>query len=546
MHIHGKASIIDSIISVNKQKIKLKAIRRKGKSYEKNIRKIAPVIFMSACLVLTACGGSDDKNGQEVTSKQGEATTLQESASENSTEETTGNVQKEEKSLDGFYNCVESVEPCVRIDFEVKETETGLKAVFYGQYTEYDVYEAGQVLYGDKTADNTYVFSGEDESYTVVWDGEDALTIEGTYFNGKYERGEKDGYGEDDYMIADIPHYEADVNVESGIEIDSTLAAIIRLQLGYEADKVLSYSDLDSITYISSSEEPVTSLKGISQLKNLQEISIGEGYITDISELAQLENIRFVGIYNCYVTEIPDLSECENLESLYLGGNMIEDVSPLADIKSLKYVDLNSNFITSIEPLKDVTHLEMLCIESNCIIDYDSIKDSQALIDAYNYGAQGSYEEALALENRAKEIVASFPEGLSDLETEITIYKYIIENMDYDDYDRPTKAFGYDGIVNGKGVCGDYAEAFALLANHAGIETYKCASEDHAWNIVKIDGTYYNCDALWDEDNTEWMYFNKSTGYMYGIPSHMYDVRKYKISDISMSVLEYCDYFGVQ
>jgi transglutaminase/protease-like cytokinesis protein 3 len=175
-------------------------------------------------------------------------------------------------------------------------------------------------------------------------------------------------------------------------------------------------------------------------------------------------------------------------------------------------------------------------------LDYSSIKDCQSIIDAYD-NSQCKFEDALALENRAKEIVASFPKGLSELELEKVIYKYIIDNIYYDDSPRKINAFGYDGIMNGRGVCGDYADAFTLLANYAGFEVYSCISETHAWNIVKIDGTYYHCDALWDEDVNQWNYFNRSTGFMMKIDHHTHDLLRYPICEQSMSVFDYCDVF---
>ncbi|MBQ2745354.1 MAG: leucine-rich repeat domain-containing protein [Lachnospiraceae bacterium] len=351
---------------------------------------------------------------------------------------------------------------------------------------------------------------------------------------------------EDDYMIADAPGFEADKNVESGIEIDSTLASAIRRELGYGANEVLTYSDLERVTYLATWDDVITSIKGISFLTNLEEIHIGSNYISDISEMATLKHIKCIDVSNGYIKEISDFSKCGNLESLYLSGNMIEDVSPIANIPNIKFVDLNCNLIKSIEPLKDAKNLETLCIESNCIIDYNTIKDCTSLIAAYNQGAQGTYEQALEVENRAKEIVASFPDELSELELEKIIYKYVKDNMYYDESPRDGSVYGYDGIMNGRGVCGDYAEMFALLANHAGLDAYCCNSDTHAWNIVKIDGVYYHCDALWDENVVEWAYFNKSTGYMYNQPDHMHDLRRYPICDVSMSVLEYCDSFEVE
>lgn len=509
----------------------------------RKISKNVVVIFIiAASILLMACSSDLEKSNKSVTDKK----ETNNNATENTTEELTTEEQTtdntKEKVIDGFYNCVYSQVPCVRIDFEVKDTANGYKAIFYSQFTEVDEYTSGLVLNGERLSDNTFKFVSYDEAYTVVWDGEDKLHIEGASINGDFERGVKETYGED-YVIPDIPHYEADKNVEEGIEIDSTLAYYVRLAYNYGPEQVLTYEDLENVTYIMSDyDNPITSLKGVSLLTSLQEIHINGGYVTDISELSGLMNLRAVSVTNCYVKEIPDLSGCINLESLYLSGNMIEDVTPIANIPSLKCVDLNVNLITSIEPLKEITFLEMLCIESNCILDYETIKDSDSLIAAYNQGAQGTYEEALMLEESVKEIVNAFPKDASDLEKEIIVYNYIKDNMYFDDSIRPSKAFGHYGIIEGRGVCGDYAEAFALLARHAGVEAYVCGSDTHAWNIVKIDGAYYHCDALWDEDMPEWTHFNRSTGFIYNLPDHTHDLNRYPICETSMSVLDY--YYG--
>lgn len=371
---------------------------------------------------------------------------------------------------------------------------------------------------GETASENTNEFSNEDENYIISCDGED------------------------NYIIPEFPRYTADRNVSDGIEIDSTLASAIRQELGYESDYILTLNDLESILSLYIFETPVTSVKGISLLKNLSDIRISSGYIDDINELTTLENLVTIDIANCYIKDIPDLSGCSELTSLYLCGNLIEDISPLSNIPSLRYVSIESNHIRSIEPIKDVEYLELLAIQSNCILDYDTISENASLIAAIDNASQSSYAEALYTEHRAKEIVSSLPEDASELQKEAAIYKYVMETMVFDDSMRPSHAYGYQGLIEGSGVCGDYAEMFCLLANHAGIETYMCFSDDHAWNIVRIDGTYYHCDALWDENMTEWTHFNKSTCYMLNLPSHTHDLRRYPICEESMSPLAYCDY----
>ena len=447
----------------------------------------------------------------------------------------------EVKVIDGFYNCVEKENHFVRVDFEIKQRDDSILALFYSQYTPVNEYDSSELLYGEKVGDNEYEFKGEEYNYKVSWDGNETLIINGGDFSGTYQRGVKDGYGEGEYMESVIPSYKADDNVEKGIELDSTLAKAIRAELGLSSDHTLTLEDLESVTSISAWDYEIVSIKGISYLINLEELNLSTNYVTDISEMAQLPNIRMINICNGYIMEIPDFSKCDKLDALYLGGNMIEDLTPICNIPNLTWLDVNNNFITSIASLKEAKSLKTLCIYNNCILDYSEIQDCENLIKAYDENAQCTYADALALENRAKEIVETFPKNLPELELEKTIYNYIKDNMVFDSPSRNTNAFGYYGIMEGSGVCGDYAQAFALLANHAGLKAYECSSDTHAWNIVKIDGTYYHCDALWDEDVEKWIHFNKSSSYMMSLPDHTHNLLRYPKCEVSMSELEYCD-----
>lgn len=71
----------------------------------------------------------------------------------------------------------------------------------------------------------------------------------------------------------------------------------------------------------------------------------------------------------------------------------------------------------------------------------------------------------------------------------------------------------YSALVNGKSVCAGYARAFQYLMQQLNIPCYYCTGytgENHAWNIVDIDGTYYNVDVTWADGETAiYDYFNK-------------------------------------
>ena len=64
----------------------------------------------------------------------------------------------------------------------------------------------------------------------------------------------------------------------------------------------------------------------------------------------------------------------------------------------------------------------------------------------------------------------------------------------------------YSAVVNHETVCAGYARAFQFLLQQYGIPCYLCvgyAGEPHAWNIVCLDGKYYNVDVTWDDTEEE-------------------------------------------
>lgn len=80
------------------------------------------------------------------------------------------------------------------------------------------------------------------------------------------------------------------------------------------------------------------------------------------------------------------------------------------------------------------------------------------------------------------------------------IHDYICNHVNYD-YTY-SKYSAYHALCTGTSVCQGYAVLFYRLCKEAGysvrIISGKGYGEDHAWNIVKVNGRYYNVDCTWD------------------------------------------------
>ena len=99
-------------------------------------------------------------------------------------------------------------------------------------------------------------------------------------------------------------------------------------------------------------------------------------------------------------------------------------------------------------------------------------------------------------------------------EQEKAVHDAILESFSYD-LKAEMNQSAYSGFVNNNTVCAGYARCFQYAMQQLGIPCYYCsgtAGEPHAWNIIKLDGDYYNVDATWDDSDETWQYeyFNLS------------------------------------
>lgn len=102
------------------------------------------------------------------------------------------------------------------------------------------------------------------------------------------------------------------------------------------------------------------------------------------------------------------------------------------------------------------------------------------------------------------------------------VHDYLIEQMEYDtQYYNPYYAF-----FGGKGMCMSYALAFQRLMQEMHIPCRYVKGNNHAWNLVKVDGEWYNIDVTWDDNTSNrYRYFLKSDRDFSGherLHTHMY------------------------
>ncbi len=173
-------------------------------------------------------------------------------------------------------------------------------------------------------------------------------------------------------------------------------------------------------------------------------------------------------------------------------------------------------------------------------IDDMTIYDTSAIVEAWHSGDDSTLsDDDRTILNRCRAVLDSIlTPDMSDYEKEVAIYQWVVTHVeyDYDHYDRlaqlsPHSSTPYNPLVNGKGICLGFAVTFQLLAELAGLECIVVvgaaflSQEDHAWNMVRLDGQWYCVDATWDTGFSRpvsWDYFNVTSDYM-AATDHQWD-----------------------
>ena len=97
--------------------------------------------------------------------------------------------------------------------------------------------------------------------------------------------------------------------------------------------------------------------------------------------------------------------------------------------------------------------------------------------------------------------------GMSDYQKALVIHDWLANRVTYAterlaNNSNTEEDFNcYGALVLKEGVCEAYAEAFQVIMTRAGLECYCVSNVNilHEWDVVKIDGEFYNLDVTWDD-----------------------------------------------
>ena len=168
-------------------------------------------------------------------------------------------------------------------------------------------------------------------------------------------------------------------------------------------------------------------------------------------------------------------------------------------------------------------------------IDDMTLFDSSAILAAWESGDDsGLSRQDKQVLKAAKEVLEEqITPDMSDYDKEFALYDWLIGNVSYDQthYEKKgaprTSYEPYGPLVKGKGVCLGFATTFQLFMDMVGIECITVTGaafrnrENHAWNMVRLNGEWYCADPTWDLDSGinqdgvyVYSYFNVTSDWM--------------------------------
>ena len=144
-----------------------------------------------------------------------------------------------------------------------------------------------------------------------------------------------------------------------------------------------------------------------------------------------------------------------------------------------------------------------------------TLYDTTAIKEAWETGDDSglSEKEAAVLAWCRETWEVQCIEGRSDIQKEILLHGLLVRVGSYDQtVHDPNTPMGredntnpYGLLIRGYGICLGYATTFQLLMDLAGVECItvvgasSSSNNDHAWNMVKLEGEWYCVDPTWDD-----------------------------------------------
>lgn len=224
-----------------------------------------------------------------------------------------------------------------------------------------------------------------------------------------------------------------------------------------------------------------------------------------------------IGSYKPAVTSYGSVAKNKS-DLFYLLRDMLAHTKGSLKIDTRSYSgsiakDYKSSFDKAVRVVAELTGVE------NSVSSWEYLSDSNTfkLTVKYRYSQSElarRRDHARAAVNKARYAVAELVKAdMSDYDKEKALHDYIVNTTryDYTSYLKnsiPDESFSaYGCLVRGVAVCEGYSRAMKLLCDLSSLDCLVVSGkfkngaswEGHAWNMIRVDGSYYHLDVTNDD-----------------------------------------------
>ena len=236
-------------------------------------------------------------------------------------------------------------------------------------------------------------------------------------------------------------------------------------------------------------------------------------------------------------------ANCTGLTSVRLSSNSKTAASAEAFSNCPKLYKVNG--VTALQHQTDKNGIQYPVFHSNAM---------QAVRNHFCRSNKIAFIDDFCTELCSYIVATETDEWMNDAQKARQLHDWLLRHCEYEDERNGEKISDRDNHVAssvfvsyqlnirgygiGESSCEGYAQAYTMLLSTAGIESYVVSGYSsyflgHGWNLIKIDGKFYEADATWDDDNwdpnqekipygTNYTYFLKSDAEMLAMHNRAY------------------------
>lgn len=215
----------------------------------------------------------------------------------------------------------------------------------------------------------------------------------------------------------------------------------------------------------------------------------------------------FDGTYDVYYTMLSD-------DEKILYAQIVANAESVVDSFTPEVSGLNENNVENAYQAVLFDHPELFWVDTQYAYKYLESGEIVEVELKYNDLINDLENNKNMFNSAVNSVIEKTYAYTSTYDKEKAVHDALLDICEYD-LNASYNQTAYSALVNHSTVCAGYAKSFQYIMKQLGIPCYYVTGtsegEDHAWNIVYIDGAWKNCDLTWDDAAySPYVFFNKS------------------------------------